>query len=103
MGRMLWVAVGAAGGVLAYRRGQQLLQGARERGLVGSVQVATGTAAGLAGQARTAITPLLRPARPMRDDAATPSRASGAAAARALAESRRAGAAAEGRPGAEQH
>ncbi|MFM9049639.1 MAG: hypothetical protein ACKOMX_06300, partial [Actinomycetota bacterium] len=55
MGRLVWVAIGAAGGVLAYRRGQRLVEQARERGVVGSVQAATGSAAGLAGTARNLL------------------------------------------------
>ena len=88
MGRLLWVAVGAAGGVLAYRRGQHLVQEARERGLVGSVQAATGTAAGVAGQARSALGPLRRGSRAADAPPAPASRPTGSAAARALAEAR---------------
>ena len=46
------IGAGAAGGVLAYRRGQQLWEEARVKGVVGSVQAASGSAAGLAAQAR---------------------------------------------------
>ena len=35
---MVWVALGAAGGIVAYRRVQQALEEARERGVVLSVQ-----------------------------------------------------------------
>ena len=86
MGRLVWVAIGAAGGVLAYRRGQRLLEQARERGVVGSVQAATGSAAGLAVQARSLIQAAggtSRLAAPPVSAAAT-----GAAAARALAQAR---------------
>lgn len=38
MRRIVWVAVGAAGGILAYRRVQQALEDARERGVVLSMQ-----------------------------------------------------------------
>ncbi len=38
MRRIVWVAIGAAGGILAYRRIQQALDDARERGVVLSVQ-----------------------------------------------------------------
>lgn len=38
MRRIVWVAIGAAGGILAYRRVQQALDDARERGVVLSVQ-----------------------------------------------------------------
>ena len=87
MGRMIWVAIGAAGGVYAYRRGTRLLDEARQRGLVGSMQAATGSAAGLATTAKS----LLQAAGgPPKDPVAAPvsSAATGAAAARVLAESR---------------
>jgi hypothetical protein len=38
MRRMVWVALGAAGGIVAYRKVQQALVDARERGVVLSVQ-----------------------------------------------------------------
>jgi hypothetical protein len=38
MRRIVWVAIGAAGGIVAYRRIQQALEDARERGVVLSVQ-----------------------------------------------------------------
>jgi hypothetical protein len=38
MRRIVWVAVGAAGGIVAYRRIQQAMLEARERGVVLSVQ-----------------------------------------------------------------
>ena len=60
MGRMVWMTVGAVGGVVAYRKGQRMAVDARERGFVGnmqafagaSVRVANGTAklATLVGQ-----------------------------------------------------
>lgn len=95
MGRMIWVALGAAGGVYAYRRGSRLLEEARQRGLVGSVQAATGSAAGLATTARTLIQASGGGLRPV-DDAtggrkrgpAAPSTATGSAAARVLAQAR---------------
>jgi hypothetical protein len=92
MGRMLWIAVGAAGGVVAYRKGKQLLDEAKVRGVVGSVQAATGTAADAASGARSLVNRALA-SKPSDDqgEAAGPSRPTGAAAARALAESRRPG------------
>lgn len=87
MGRMIWVAIGAAGGVYAYRRGTRLLDEARQRGLVGSMQAATGSAAGLATTAKT----LLQAAGGAPKAPATApasSAATGAAAARVLAEAR---------------
>jgi hypothetical protein len=38
MRRIVWVAVGAAGGILVYRRAQQAMAEARERGVVLSAQ-----------------------------------------------------------------
>ncbi len=38
MRRMVWVALGAAGGIVAYRKVQQAIEDARERGVVLSVQ-----------------------------------------------------------------
>lgn len=38
MRRIVWVAVGAVGGVLAYRRAQQAMADAKERGVVLSAQ-----------------------------------------------------------------
>lgn len=52
MRRIVWVAVGAAGGILAYRRIQQALSDARERGVVLSVQQVGLSAVQAAGAAR---------------------------------------------------
>lgn len=38
MSRVVWIGVGAIGGVVAYRRGQRAVNAARERGLIGNVQ-----------------------------------------------------------------
>ena len=87
MGRMIWVAIGAAGGVYAYRRGSRLLEEARQRGLVGSMQAATGSAAGLATTARTLLQAAgTAPRTPA--PAPVSAGASGAAAARVLAQSK---------------
>ncbi len=48
MRRLLWTAIGAAGGILAYRKGQQLLLQAQEQGMLVTAQQAgasVGTAA----------------------------------------------------------
>ena len=48
MRRLLWTAIGAAGGILAYRKGQQLLLQAQEQGILVTAQQAgasIGTAA----------------------------------------------------------
>ena len=38
MRRLLWTAIGAAGGILAYRKGQQLLLQAQEQGMLVTAQ-----------------------------------------------------------------
>jgi hypothetical protein len=38
MGRLVWVAVGAAGGIWAYRKGSGLIDQAREQGVALTVQ-----------------------------------------------------------------
>jgi len=48
MNRTFWVAVGAVGGIYAYRRGQRTVSDAKERGFVENVQVATDTVASVA-------------------------------------------------------
>lgn len=56
MRRLVWVALGAAGGIVAYRRGQQLLADARERGVVLSAQQAGLSAMQAFAGARTLAT-----------------------------------------------
>lgn len=53
MRRLVWVAIGAAGGIVVYRRAQQALADARERGLVQSAQQVGMSAAGALTAART--------------------------------------------------
>jgi len=48
MSRTFWVAVGAVGGIYAYRRGQRAVTDAKDRGFVGNVQLATDTVASVA-------------------------------------------------------
>ena len=56
MRRMFWLGVGAAAGYYAARRGDRLVQDARERGLVGNVTLAATTATKVASSAtRTAV------------------------------------------------
>lgn len=89
MGRMIWVALGAAGGIVAYRKGQQVVEEARRRGVVGSLQAASGSAAGVAQGTRSLVERALAP-QPIDDDRVpAPSRPQGTAAARALAQARR--------------
>jgi hypothetical protein len=87
MRRTVWIALGAAGGVIAYRRGQKLLEEARARGVVGSVQAATLSASSLAASARSLLGTVAAgstaPAPPVLSAPVT-----GAAAARVMAEAR---------------
>lgn len=56
MRRLFWTAVGAAGGIYAYRRSQRAVQEARQRGVVGNVQAASGAASTLSAQLRQLAT-----------------------------------------------
>jgi len=38
MGRLVWVAIGAAGGIWAYRKGSGLVEQAREQGVAVTIQ-----------------------------------------------------------------
>ena len=83
MRRMVWVAVGAVGGILAYRKAQEAMADARERGVVLSAQQvgisaasALGTARAMASGAAAAVDP--------RERAASAPAAPGAAAGRVL-------------------
>lgn len=101
VGRLIWVAVGAAGGVYVYRRGQRLIEEAREKGVVGSVTAATGSAAGLAASARSLLAARAatggqtRPTSPGRvaPSSGSSGSASGAAAARVISRADRGGSA----------
>lgn len=69
MRRMVWVAVGAVGGILAYRKAQEAIADARERGVVLSAQQvgvsavsALGTARAMASGAAAAVDPRERTA-----------------------------------------
>ena len=89
MRRLVWVAVGAVGGIVVYRRAQEAIADARDKGVVASAQqvglsaaAALATAKTMASGARAATT------------AAVESRSSsqtgpGSAAARALTRSQR--------------
>ncbi len=90
MRRTVWLALGATAGVIAYRRGQKLLEEAKARGVVGSVQAATFSATTVAASARS----LLESVSGSATSAAPVVRSApvtGAAAARVLAESRTGG------------
>lgn len=55
MAKMVWVAVGAAGGIYAYRKSTAAWEQVRGNGFVGGAQVATTAAASLLGQVRPAV------------------------------------------------
>ncbi|MHB1066320.1 MAG: hypothetical protein ACYC2Z_02650 [Candidatus Nanopelagicales bacterium] len=90
MRRIVWVAVGAAGGIYAYRRGAQLLADARERGVVLSAQQAGLSVVSALTAAKDLATAATAAAGTSRAQGAGPaSRAPGAAAALVLAAARR--------------
>jgi hypothetical protein len=43
MSRLVWVGVGAVGGIYAYRKGERVLDAVREQGVVGTVQLVAAT------------------------------------------------------------
>ena len=55
MRRLFWFTAGAAAGYYVARRGERLVVDARERGLVGNVSLAAGTATRLAQSASQAV------------------------------------------------
>ncbi|MDO8731248.1 MAG: hypothetical protein Q7L55_01525 [Actinomycetota bacterium] len=55
MRRMLWFALGAAVGILAYRRGQRFVEESRERGIVMTIQQAAVSASQAVNSARTLV------------------------------------------------
>ena len=85
MRRTVWVAIGATAGVIAYRRGQRIVEEARARGVVGSVQAATLSATALTSSARSLLASMGGTAEA---PPALSAPVTGAAAARVLAESR---------------
>ncbi len=86
MRRMVWVALGAAGGIVAYRRIQQAMADAKERGVVLSAQQVGLSAAQALSTARVVATGALAAAE-TRARQAPPSGQSGSAAAQVLRES----------------
>ena len=83
MRRMVWIAVGAAGGIVVYRRAQQVLADAREKGMVLSVQQAGVSAVGALNAARVMAAGAATAVDPRERAAARPP-APGAAAAQVL-------------------
>ena len=82
MRRLVWVAVGAIGGIYAYRRGTALLADARERGVVLSAQQAATSAMATVASAREFATRV----QAARLEHQTSSSTSGHAAARVMAQ-----------------
>jgi hypothetical protein len=53
MSRVIWLAMGAVGGIVLYRKGQSMLDDAREQGVITSAQKAGAAAAGTIAAATT--------------------------------------------------
>lgn len=68
MRRMFWVAVGAAGGIYAYKRGERFVEESRERGVVLTVQQVAMNAASTVESARVMVEAKLNHARPDIDE-----------------------------------
>ena len=64
MARVIWVGVGAVGGVYAYRKGGQAVDAVREQGIAGTVQIVAASALHAALALRT--TPDATPAAAVR-------------------------------------
>lgn len=83
MRRMVWIAVGAAGGIVVYRRAQQAIADARDKGMVLSVQQAGLSAASALTTARVMAAGAAAAVDPRERAAARPP-APGSAAAQVL-------------------
>ncbi len=70
MRRMFWVAVGVAGGIYAYKRGQQFAEESRERGVVLTVQQVAINAASTVESARAMVESRLNQQRKFDDEGA---------------------------------
>ena len=55
MSRMVWMAVGAAGGVIAYKKVTRVVNDAKQRTLVGNVNAAASAATVLVGNVRQIV------------------------------------------------
>lgn len=53
MSKIVWLAVGAVGGIVLYRKGQSMVEEAREQGVIASAQKAGAAAAGTLATATT--------------------------------------------------
>lgn len=80
------MAVGAAGGIYAYRKGRELVAEARERGVLQAVQTVTADASGAAAQAK-ALLSIAAPVVAAVSQSSQPA-VPGAAAAKVLRETR---------------
>jgi hypothetical protein len=81
MRRLVWVSIGAAGGIIAYRKAQELLATAKDKGVLLTV---TDTTTSLKGFAQGASDHISR----LREPAHHPQEISGAAAANVLSNNR---------------
>ena len=88
MRRMVWIAVGAAGGIVVYRRAQQALADAREKGVVVSAQQVGLSAASALSTARVMASGAAAAVDPRQRAASAPP-AHGRAAARVLGQAER--------------
>ena len=87
MRRMVWVAVGAVGGVLAYRKAQEAIADARERGVMLSAQQVGLSAASALSTARAMAAGAASAADPRERAAAAPT-PPGSAAGRVLSQAK---------------
>ncbi len=55
MRRLVWTAIGAAGGIWAYRKGSELLEQAREQGVAVTIQQVALTATQTVNQISTSL------------------------------------------------
>jgi hypothetical protein len=53
--RLLWAGLGAAGGIYAYRRGNQVWEEAKERGFAGNASVLASTASAVLNHSKHAL------------------------------------------------
>jgi hypothetical protein len=63
MSRMVWLAVGAAGGIVAYKKATRILDDARQRTLVGNVNAAATTASAVVSNVRGLVSAASQPQR----------------------------------------
>lgn len=63
MSRMVWLAVGAAGGIVAYKKAVRVIEDARGRTLVGNVNAAATTASAVVSNVRGIVSGPSQPRR----------------------------------------